>query len=77
MGILSLVVALESEWKRYSSSQSDKKNASVRVWIQLELQSTYTNEYMSSANGYCTASQDSDKRASWTTVYMNQPKISS
>ena len=35
MSVLSLVVALESEWKRYSSSQSDKKYTSVRVWIQL------------------------------------------
>ena len=34
MSVLSLVVALESEWKRYSSSQSDKKT-SVPVWIQL------------------------------------------
>ena len=34
---LSLVVALESEWKRYSSSQSDKKNPNVRVWIQLKM----------------------------------------
>ena len=36
MSVLSLVVALESEWKRYSSSQSDEKNASVQVWIQLK-----------------------------------------
>ena len=36
-----------------------------------------TIEYQGSANGRCTASQDSDKRANWTTVYTNQPKISS
>ena len=35
MSVLSLAVAFESEWKRYSSSQSDKKNARVRVRIQL------------------------------------------
>ena len=35
ISVLSLVVALESEWKRYSSWQSDKKKASVQVWIQL------------------------------------------
>ena len=34
MSVLSLVVALESEWKRYSSSQSDKKkNASKYEFI--------------------------------------------
>ena len=36
MSVLSLVVVLESEWKRYSASQSDKKNTSVLVWIQLK-----------------------------------------
>ena len=30
-----------------------------------------------SANGHCTASQDSDMTSNWTTVYTNQPKISS
>ena len=30
-----LAVAFESEWKCYSSSQSNKKKGSVRVWIQL------------------------------------------
>ena len=29
MSVLSLVVAMESEWQRDNSSQSDKKNASV------------------------------------------------
>ena len=31
--VLSLAVAFESEWKRYSSSQSDEKMSTV--WIQL------------------------------------------
>ena len=36
MSVLSLTVAFESEWKCYSSSQSDKKKkASIWVWIQL------------------------------------------
>ena len=28
-----------------------------------------------SANGHCTASQDSDMTGNWTTVYTNQPKF--
>ena len=36
MSVLLLAVALESEWKPYSSSQSVKKNTSVLVWIQLK-----------------------------------------
>ena len=43
MSVLSLVVAMESEWQRDSSSQSDKKNASVLVWIQLKTIIWYCN----------------------------------
>ena len=52
MTVLSLVVALESEWKRYSSSQSDKKNARVRVWIQLNALYTGYNWTFSSLFQY-------------------------
>ena len=38
MSVLSLAEAFESEWKRYSSLQSNKKKTSVRVWIQLYYQ---------------------------------------
>ena len=38
MSVLSLAVALESEWKGYSSSQSDKTNASVNsAWYNKEI----------------------------------------
>ena len=37
MSILSLVVALESEWKRYSSSQSDKKMLALEYEFSLSV----------------------------------------
>ena len=37
MSVLSLVVALESEWKRYSSSQSDKKTLAFEYEFSLSV----------------------------------------